>query len=389
MYIMKNFLKILLIIICAFVLLFIAYKVFEKGNYSTIEGNIVEANNKTLYFEHVGISKVEILDSIKLNKKGNFKFKQVNPGEPDFYRLKLDGQLINIAIDSTETIKIQSNASNFAQGYAVEGSEECNKIKELTMMQLKASVAYNKLRKEFNDKKITVDQYMGQIVPVLNQYKENAKKFIYANPRSSSAYFALFQQINGMLIFDPYDKEDYKALGAVATSWNQYYPEATRSKQLYTMAIQALKSIRGERPVEYTAVDDSTHFEIKLPNIEDREISLFESCKGKVTLVDFTAYQMKESPAHNIILNEFYEKNKSHGFEIFQISLDADEHFWKNAAINLPWICVRDKKSMYSQYALNYNVKNLPTAFLMNRKGEIIKRIESFDNLEKEIGTIN
>ncbi|GHV20189.1 hypothetical protein FACS1894174_01520 [Bacteroidia bacterium] len=386
---MKNFLKILLIIICAFVLLFIVYKVFEKDNRFTIEGNIVEANNKTMYFEHVGISKVEILDSIKLNEKGIFKFKQVNPGESDFYRLRLDGQLINIAIDSTETIKIQSNASNFAQGYAVEGSEECNKIKELTMMQLKASLAYNKLRKEFNDKKITVDQYMDQIVPVLNQYKENAKKYIYANPKSSSAYFALFQQINGMLIFDPNDKEDYKALGAVATSWNQYYPEATRSKQLYTMAIQALKSIRGERPVEYTAVDDSTHFEIKLPNIEDQEISLFESCKGKVTLVDFTAYQMKESPAHNIILNEFYEKNKSHGFEIFQISLDADEHFWKNAAINLPWICVRDKKSMYSQYALNYNVKNLPTAFLMNRKGEIIKRIESFDNLEKEIGAIN
>jgi glutathione peroxidase-family protein len=338
-----------------------------------------------MYFERIGISKVEILDSMKLNEKGNFKFRQANPGEPDFYRLRLDGQLINIAIDSTETIKIQSNASNFAQGYAVEGSEECNKIKELTMMQLKASVAYNKLRKEFNDKKITVDQYMDQIVPVLNQYKENAKKYIYDNPRSSSAYFALFQQINGMLIFDPYDKEDYKALGAIATSWNQYYPEATRSKQLYTMAIQALKSIRGERPVEYTAVEDSTHFEIKLPNIEDREISLFESCKGKVILVDFTAYQMKESPAHNIILNEFYKKNKSHGFEIFQISLDADEHFWKNAAINLPWICVWDRKSMYSQYALNYNVKNLPTAFLMNRKGEIIKRIESFDNLEKEI----
>ncbi|MDR1369685.1 MAG: DUF4369 domain-containing protein [Dysgonamonadaceae bacterium] len=383
---MKKGLKILLTIIVALGFLFLMYKLLGKdSNKFTVEGNIVEATNKTMYFEHVGTT-VSALDSVVLNESGKFRFRQPNPGEPDFYRLKLDGQLINIAIDSTETIKIQSSASNFAQGYTVEGSDECTKIKELTMMQLEASVAYNKLRKGYNDKRITVDEYMEQIRPVLDKYKENAKKYIYANPKSSSAYFALLQQINDMLIFDPSDKEDYKALGAVATSWNQFYPEASRSKQLYTMAIQALKSIRGERPVEYDITENNTHFEIKLPDIEDKEISLFESCKNKVTLIDFTAYQMKGSPEHNMILNLFYEKQKAKGFEIFQVSLDADEHFWKNSAVNLPWICVRDRRSMYSQFALNYNVKELPAAFLLNRDGEVVKRIESFENLEKEIG---
>ncbi len=386
---MKKGFKILLIIICAAGFLFLMCKILRKDdNKFTIEGNIVEANLKTMYFEHIGISSINVLDSVVLNETGKFKFKQPNPKEPDFYRLRLDGQLINIAIDSTETIKIQASAPSFAQGYVVEGSEECIKIKELTMLQLEASVAYNKLRKEYNDKQISVDQYMEQIAPVLDKYKESAKKYIYANPKSASAYFALFQQINNMLIFDPYDKNDYKALGAVATSWNQFYPEATHSKQLYNLAIQALKSIRGERPVEYNVTESSTHFEIKLPNIEDVDQSLFETCKDKVTLIDFTAYQMKGSPEHNIFLNTFYEKHKSQGFEIYQVSLDADENFWKNSAINLPWICVHDRKSMYSQIALNYNVKNLPTAFLMNRNGEIVKRIESFENLEKEVGEL-
>ncbi len=383
---MKKAFKILLIIIGALAFLFLMCKLLRKDhNKFTVEGNVVEANHKTMYFEHVGISSVNILDSVVLNETGKFKFKQLNPGEPDFYRLRLDGQLINIAIDSTETIKIQATASNFAQGYSVEGSDECTKVKELTMDQLEASTQYNKLRKEYNDKNITVDQYMEQISPVLNKYKESAKKYIYANPKSSSAYFALFQTINDMLIFDPYDKEDYKALGAVATSWNQFHPEANRSKQLYTLAIQALKSIRGERPVEYNVTETAEHFAIKLQNVEDQEISLFESCKGKVTLIDFTAYQLKDSPEHNIILNTFYEKYKSQGFEIYQISLDSDENFWKNSAVNLPWICVRDKRSMYSQIALNYNVKELPTAFIMNRNGDIVKRIESYSNLEKEI----
>jgi glutathione peroxidase-family protein len=382
---MKKGLKILLIIIVASAFLFLICKILGKDqNKFTVEGNIVEATNKTMYFERVGTN-INILDSVILNETGKFKFRQPSSVEPEFYRLRLDGQLINIAIDSTETIIIQSSAANFAQGYAVKGSSECVKIKELAMMQLDASIEYNRLRKEYNDKRITVDEYIEQISPVLDKYKENAKKYIYNNPRSMSAYFALFQRINSMLIFDPYDKEDYKALGAVATAWNQFYPDAIRSKQMYTMAIQALKSIRGERPVEYDVTENSTYFEIKLPNVEDKEVSLFESCKNKVTLIDFTAYQMQGSPEHNIILNTCYEKHKSNGFEIFQLSLDSDEHFWKNSAINLPWICVYDKESVYSRIALNYNVKSLPTGFLLNRNGDIVKRIESFDDLEKEV----
>ena len=386
---MKKGFKILLIIVGALAIACSIYLLLQKDDSKFIvEGNVVEANKKTMYFEQVGISSITILDSVVLKETGKFKFKQLSSGEPDFYRLRLDGQLINIAIDSTETIKIQASAPNFAEGYSVEGSDECTKIKELTMMQLAASRAYNKLRKEYDNKLITIDQYMEQITPVLNDYKENAKERIFVNPKSSSAYFALFQQINNLMIFDPYDKDDYKALGAVATSWNQFYPEATRSKHLYNLAIRALKSIRGERPVEYDVTENSVHFEIKLPNIEDQEVALFESCKDKVTLIDFTVYQMKGSPEYNVFLNKIYEKYKSQGFEIFQVSLDSDEHFWKTSAKNLPWICVYDKRSMYSQVALNYNVKDLPTSFLMNRNGEIVKRIESIENLESDVKSL-
>ena len=359
----------------------------ENNNRFIIEGNVADAKDKMIYLEHVGIAGVTILDSVKLKEPGAFKFRHEHSGEPDFYRLRLGGQLINMAIDSTETIHIQADASKFAQNYTLEGSDESLKIKDLTLMQLKASIAYNNVRKSYNDGNISADQYMDQIVPILNEYKEEAKKYIYANPKSTSAYFALFQQINDMLIFDPYNKEDYyQAFGAVATSWTQYYPEAIRSKHLYNMAMQSLKSIRGERPIEYDSMQEIDHFEIRLPNINDQEISLSEVCIGKVTLVDFTAYQMKESPEHNLVLREFYEKYKLQGFEIFQISLDTDDHFWKNAAINLPWICVRDPESVYSKIAASYNVKNIPTAFVLNKASEVVKRIETFDDLEKEIG---
>jgi hypothetical protein len=94
---------------------------------------------------------------------------------------------------------------------------------------------------------------------------------------------------------------------------------------------------------------------------------------------------MKESPLHNLQLAEIYNKYKSKGLEIYQISLDSDEHFWKNAMVNLPWICVIDPQSFYSAIAQKYNVLNIPTAFIMNREGEIVLRIEDYSHLEADI----
>ena len=75
-----------------------------------------------------------------------------------------------------------------------------------------------------------------------------------------------------------------------------------------------------------------------------------------------------------------YEKKK-----IYQVSLDSNEHFWKTAADNIPWVCVRDNEAPYSQAANLYGVRELPTYFLINRAGEIVKRDEMVEDLEKEI----
>ena len=63
--------------------------------------------------------------------------------------------------------------------------------------------------------------------------------------------------------------------------------------------------------------------------------------KDNVVLVDFTVYNHVQAAAHNLALRELYNKYHDKGLEIYQISLDTDEHFWKTSADNLPWICVR------------------------------------------------
>jgi glutathione peroxidase-family protein len=143
--------------------------------------------------------------------------------------------------------------------------------------------------------------------------------------------------------------------------------------------------LRGERTIQITEGNAKELFDIALPSIDEKIIKLSEIGDGKVVLIDFTAYSMKESPSHNILLAEIYNKYRSKGFEIYQISIDTDEHFWKNASINLPWICVYDHQSIYSEILKKYNVTQIPTSFLRDKEGEIVSRIESIKDIEKGI----
>ena len=88
---------------------------------------------------------------------------------------------------------------------------------------------------------------------------------------------------------------------------------------------------------------------------------------------------------HNLMLRDLYNKYASQGLEIYQVSLDADEHFWKTSADNLPWVCVRDENGIYSTNAALYGVQNLPAFFLINRNNELRARGETVKDLE---GTI-
>ena len=70
------------------------------------------------------------------------------------------------------------------------------------------------------------------------------------------------------------------------------------------------------------------------------------------------------------------------------MSLDEDLHFWKNAASNLPWTCVRDPQSVYSSVAALYYVRQLPALFLLDKKGNLVKRIEDLKTLEADVKSV-
>jgi peroxiredoxin len=362
-------------------------------NYSsdfTVKGVVAGADGQLMYLENVGISNVVTLDSIKLAPGGKFKFTEKRPEYPDFYRLRLNNQLINFAVDSTETISFVADAGTFATSYSVEGSENSKAIKAITLAQLDANQAISRLRKEYEDKMISDTTYRMKVLAAADAYKEVARKYIYSAPMSTAAYFALFQQIDGLLFFDLYDRKDVKAYGAVATSYNHTYPESPRSKHLYNLTLQSMKVLRAQRPVDYSNVEtkEISFLDIELPDVRGEVVKLSTVAPGKVVLINFTAYQTEWSPALNMALGELYTKYHDQGLEIYQVSLDSDFHFWRNGASNLPWVTVHDPQSVYSQVAGLYNVKQLPALFILDRKGNLVKRVEDVKKLEADVKAV-
>lgn len=370
----------------AAMLLAAGFAACNRGPVFNVEGVIAGADDKMLYMEHSSMNGVLKVDSVKLGENGKFHLSAARPEAPDFYRLRIDDKVINFVVDSTETVNINSSYTTFSSGYTVTGSESNIKIKELSLLQAELQEKVNELNKSGLPAGIAQDSLLRMITDYKNKVK---REYIFKEPDKASSYFALFQQLNGLMIFDPFSsKEDVKCFAAVATSLNHRYPHADRSRNLYNMVIKGMKNTRTPqaKPIEIPEdmVTETSIIDIPLRDING-ETKHLTGLKGKVVLIDFTAYATSNSGTRTLALRELYSKYSSQGLEIYQVSFDTDEHFWKTACDNLPWICVRDPQGPYSTYAKLYGVSGLPTAFLVNRNNELVLRLNEKSDLEAEI----
>ena len=357
-----------------------------------VSGNITDAKDSLLYFENMSLNGAVVVDSTKLDADGNFSFAVDAPSAPEFYRLRIAGQIINVAADSTEHVTIKAAYPTMASQYEVSGSDECAKIKELAIGQMALQATINNIVRNTN---LNDDVMRDSIRVILAQYKEGVKNnYIFKEPMKAYAYFALFQTIalgyENALVFNPRSNEDdVKVFAAVATSWDTYYPKAERGLNLHNIAIEGLKNIRimkaeqqqtvDPSKVEYTGVID-----IALPDNKGN-IRKLSSLKGKVVMLDFHLFATKESTARIMQLRELYNKYHAQGFEIYQVSIDPDEHFWKTSVAALPWICVHSDDGLNAAELGMYNVKDIPTYFLIDKNNVLQKRDVQIKDIDAEI----
>ena len=360
----------------------------DKGEQFEINGRIAEADGKTLYFEAVTLNGIEALDSTRLDEDGQFCFQGMRPFNPEFYRLRIDRQIVNLSVDSTETIHVEAELPDMGTDYEVEGSGNCQTLKEINN---KLIALQQTIKDIANDKALTLGEQERLVHEKINLYKNEMKMhYIMENPASAPAYFALFQTVNGSLIFNPINNpDDIKFVGAVATAWDANYPGTSRTENLHNIAIQGMKNTKRPTPVSLEDIDPGKIsaagiIDIELPDIHGKNRKLSD-IRNKVVLLDFTAYSLPSSQERIMQMRGLYDKYSSLGFDIYQVSIDPDEHYWKTACEHLPWTCVYESRGEASGYLGSYLVRRLPTYFLINRHGDLVARDEQIDDLEKAI----
>lgn len=354
-----------------------------------VSGAITEAKDSVLYFENMSLDGPVTVDSVKLDGDGTFSFSQKAPEAPEFYRLRIAGQIINLSIDSTETVTVKAAYPTMATAYTVEGSPECEVIKELALKQIDLLGRVIAIERNNN---ISFDLTRDSIARVVEAYKHDVKmNYIFKAPMRPSSYFALFQTLGNRLIFNPRESEDdIKAFAAVATSWDTYHPNSVRGENLHNIAIQGMRNVRivrnqmAAQAVEAGKVHEANLIDISLLDNQGHTRRLTD-LTGKVVLLDFHVFGSEGSTKRIMQMREIYNKYHARGLEIYQVSLDPDEHFWKTQTAALPWISVRDPQGLQSKNLALYNVSSLPTFFLIDRSNTLQKRDAQIKDLDAEL----
>lgn len=355
----RNFLKICVVAVTAMLA-----ASCSNSNEWTVEGTIqgcegdlltLEASNNGLWYQ---------LDTVTLNEKGNFKFSSEAAGYPDIYRLRIGKEAVYFPVDSIETVKIET-AVPFGSAYTLEGSDDALSFVRVNTM-IDQMVRAKGITGAVNDENL----------------KKSLSQEIIANPASMTAYYIINKKIGDYPLFNPAVKSDIRIIGAVANAFDIYRPTDPRTKYLKSLYLANRQRNPSAIVSDTIAANISDLIEIELYDETGKKISLRDvASQGKVTVLNFTALTAEQSPAYNIELAKTYDAFKDQGIEIYQVAVDPDEYAWRNSAKNLPWITVYASPTTDAMPLANYNVRNIPALFIINRKGELSERVENITDL--------
>ena len=360
-----------------------------------IEGNISGADSCMLYLEHLTLGEGTIaIDSIRLKQDGTFHFEKEGVSSPEFYRLRIGGQGINLAIDSTECVKVKADLKDMSFGYTVEGSGTCDTIR---LLCLKLADLERNVRQISADRNFTIQERDTMIERLVDKYKAEVKRdFLHSNWGKAYSYYACFQTLSlplkgagGSFIFDPmHDKSDLTWMRAVANAWNDRYPSSPRTQNLCNIIQECRRNQAKPRQIVLDIDGDKVRelgiIDMTFPDIHGQERTLSD-LRGNVILLDFTAFSLDGSTERTLLLRELYGKYHDKGFEIYQVSVDPSEHLWKQRCEALPWVSVYCEEGLESDMLTLYDVQGLPYYFLIDRNCDLQARQENIPDLAKAI----
>jgi peroxiredoxin len=355
-----------------------------SNNDVRVSGKFFGLTAKSVYLEQMTASGQTIIDSVELAKDGSYRFVIANgPKTPSIYNIIYNNERIPLLLTAGQNVTVGSMGSVLAN-YTVSGSEESELLREFNreyitgMQELHAKVA------AYAEAGESLKTEIAQLYTAkLREIKRNQISFIIKNKSSIAAVYALYQRLPDEKYLVN-SESDLIYFRTVADAVSKRYPTSpfvvTLRNDVARMEAQtSLLSTIEERDYPDIVADDMYGKPVKLSELE-----------GNVILVDFWAAELGNSNALNADLKNIYEKYEADGFRVYQVSFDTSKATWIKAVQEqkLPWVSVCDFRGQASPIMGIYNVRSLPSNYLIDRTGRIVAKNVYSDALEEQLKKI-
>ena len=342
----------------------------SKNNTAVVNAQIEGADSKQIMLFQLSVNQMKLADTLKTDTKGAVKGEVVMQDEnPNFYYLAYNGKkLASLVLKAGDKVTVSTDT--LGRNVKISGSQESELLQKYDERLTAAIASFEATSSELDKAKLYV------------KYKQDIIKSIMQNPYSIANVQALHQSLMpGLPIFG--GENDHFLFQRVHDSLQTVYPNSVYVKSLQE-EIKAAQSyiLLAEK---FANADEMSFPDLSLPDINANNVEL-SSLNGKPFILMFWTVADANQKMFNNELLDVYNKYKSAGLEIYQVSIDTDKTAWATAVReqNLPWISVCDGKGAASIAVASYNVTTIPSIFVFNKNGDIVASQNLFSKAKIE-----
>lgn len=325
----------------------------------TIEGVIENAGIVKTVVLYEGDRK---LDSAFLTENGRFVLKRM-ASQPRLFRLKAGKFEYPVILNNGEKLSFRADLQDEEGDYEVSGSLLSEKIKGFAAIERDKKRFQEEMDADFVALSAKLDP---QAVSALREeFIIRFKNFMDDYIAKTIAFAKENDNLAGFYAMTTLDREFSESeLIAYADKVASQYPDNVVVQQ-FVKEMEQYKRLAVGQPAPL--------FESLTPN--NKTVRL-EDFKGKYTLVDFWASWCVPCREENPNIVQQYNRFKDKGFTVLGVSLDGNPGSWLKAVEEdgLPWTQVSDLQAWKSELIKLYDIKAIPTSFLLDPEGIIIAK---------------
>lgn len=338
----------------------------DKKSGFELKGTFTDSKGEMIFLEKLTTPQPVLVDSVILDEKGNFEFKNYTP-KIGFYRIKTSPQnFAMLVLDSGDKVTVTGSLKDLGNTYKTTGSKETALFMEYSNLEKARTSQLDSLNNAFRMAMQTLKMdslkmdslskvFQGPYEAIMAKHNRIISEKLKANTNM----YASIMAIQGL------EPDQYGDLYlALDKGLSAKYPNDKTVRTFHEVISKMIATTKGQEAPE-----------INLPTPEGKELAL-SSLRGKVVLIDFWASWCgpcrKEMP--NVV--KAYKKYKDKGFEIYGVSLDQDKEKWIEAIKNdgITWPQVSDLKYWQSDVVPLYSIQGIPYTVLLDKEGKIIAK---------------